>query len=144
VGDNVSYQSNLSDVMAKLRAARFAGLVAAAQVVINAVKESLRGGYTSGAFVTGFVLNSVNRSEPSEDAQGAFILVGTNVNYALFWEVGHMNVFTRKFERQERWMPAFLKTRQQQADAYLRAFTRVWGTGGGGSGRVAASPRSPR
>ena len=77
------YQSNLPAVAAKLRAARFAGLVAAANVVVNAVKEGLRGGYTSGAFVTGFVLNSVTNSEPAEDANGAFILVGSNVNSEL-------------------------------------------------------------
>lgn len=137
------YVSNLPAVLERLRRARFAGLLAAALVYENAMKEALRGGYTSGAFVTGFVMNSVTHGEPTEDAGGAFILVGTNVMYALFWEVGHMNLFTKKFERVETWMPTFLATRAEQTAAYVRAFGRIWG-GGGGAGRRAASPRSPR
>jgi hypothetical protein len=139
----MTYQSNLSAVAAKLRAARFAGLIAVAEVVITEVKNRLRGGYTSGNFVTGFVMNSVTRSEPSEGENGAFILVGTNVMYALYWEVGHANIFTKKFERQEVWMPALLQTRNEQIAAFQRAFLRVFGGGATGQ-RVAASPRSPR
>lgn len=137
------YESNLPAVVQRLRAARFAGLIAAAEVYIGAMKEAMRGGYTSGAFVTGFAMNSIGRSEPEDNPGGAFILVGTSVMYMLFWEVGHQNLFTRKFERVERWMPTFLQTRQEQTAAYLRAFGRIW-SGGGGTGRIAASPRSPR
>lgn len=139
----MSYQSNLPSIEQRLRAARMAGLIAAAEVVVNAVKEGLRGGYTSGLFVTGNVMNSVNRSEPEQNADGAFILVGTGVDYALFWEVGHNNIFTRRFERKEVWMPALLSTRAEQLAAFQRVYARFMG-GGGGSQRVAASPRSPR
>jgi hypothetical protein len=136
------YQSNLPQITARMKAARMAGLIAAAEIVITKVKEGLRGGYTSGAFVTGNVLNSVTRSEPMDDANGAFILVGTNVNYALYWELGHQNLFTRKFERKEVWMPAFLGSRGEQYAAFQRVYQRFMGGGATGH-RVAASPRSP-
>jgi hypothetical protein len=139
----MTYKSNLPQITARLRQARSAGLVAAAEVVIGRVKEGLRGGYTSGAFVTGNVLNSVNRSEPMEDERGAHILVGTDVDYALYWEVGHQNIFTRRFERKEVWVPALFASRAEATAAFQRVFQRAMGGGGGGFGQRAASPRSP-
>lgn len=139
------YQSNLPSIQAKMQQATDAGLIAAAQVVINKVKEGLAGGYKSGTFVTGNVLNSVNRSEPARDATGAYILVGTDVMYALFWELGHANAWTRKFERKEVWMPALLSSRAEQLAAFQRVYQRFIGGGAGGGfgGQRAASPRSP-
>ena len=138
----MSYSSNLPVVKSRMQQATDAGLLAAAAVVENKVKEGLRGGYTSGAFVTGHVMASVNHSEPELGPNGAFILVGTDVMYALYWELGHMNLFTRKFERKEVWMPALLSSRAEQLSAFQRTYQRFMG---GASGqRVAASPRSPR
>lgn len=118
----MSYQSNLPAVIARMRRARSAGLIAAATVLINAVKRGLAGGYKSGAFVTGHVLNSVTRSEP--DLVDGSILVGTNVPYALYWEVGHDNLYSRRFERVEVWYPAMTSNREQIAAAYARAYSR--------------------
>jgi hypothetical protein len=118
------------------------GLLAAAAVLEAKVKEGLKGGYTSGRFVTGHVMASVNHSDPTVGPNGAYILVGTDVMYALFWEIGHQNRWTRKFERVEVWMPAFLDTRSEQMAAFQRVYRRTMGGGSGGS-RVAASPRSP-
>ena len=138
----MSYQSNLPQIKSRLQQATDAGLLAAAAVVENKVKEGLRGGYTSGAFVTGHVMASVNHSEPELGPNGAFILVGTDVMYALYWELGHMNLFTRKFERKEVWMPALLSSRGEQLSAFQRTYQRFMG---GASGQwVAASPRSPK
>jgi len=140
----MAYQSNLPQVTAGMRNARSAGLLAAAAVVENEVKRGLSGGYTSGDFVTGHVLSSVNHSEPIVDVSGAYILVGTDVMYALFWEIGHVNLFTRKFERVEIWMPALLSTRAEQLAAFQRAYQRALGGGAGGFSSRAASPRSPQ
>src|SRR5688572_4044610 len=93
------YKSNLPAVRTQLQSATAAGLLAAAAVVENKVKIGLRGGYTSGRFVTGNVMASVNHSEPEIGPNGAFILIGTDVMYALYWEIGHLNLFTEKFER---------------------------------------------
>jgi hypothetical protein len=138
------YKSNLPQVKSQMQRATEAGLLAAAAVVENKVKEGLRGGYTSGRFVTGNVMASVNHSEPEIGPNGSFILVGTDVSYALFWELGHVNLFTRQFERKEVWIPALFSTRSEQLDAFTRTYRRFMGGGGQfGSGR-AASPRSPR
>ena len=118
----MSYKSNLPVVAARFRRARMAGLIAAATVLINAVKRGLTGGYKSGLFVTGNVRSSVTRSEPEIGPLGGEILVGTNVAYALHWELGHMNLFTRHFERKEVWMPALLSNKDQMQVAYERAF----------------------
>jgi hypothetical protein len=123
----VAYKSNLAAVQAQMNRARDAGLIAAAQVVANRVKEKLAGGFTSGLFVTGNLLNSVTRTEPTDENGVRVIRVGTNVVYALPWELGHINLFSRKFERQERWLPALMETAQQQADAYARVYARFIG-----------------
>lgn len=140
----MSYQSNLPSVAQRMRAATDAGLLAAAAVLETKVKEGLRGGYTSGRFVTGHVMASVNHSEPELGPNGAFILVGTDVMYALFWELGHQNLFTRKFERVEVWIPAFFGSRAEMLAAYQRVYSRFMGGGAGGGTQRAASPRSPK
>ena len=109
--------------------ARDGGLIAAAQVVINAVKERLRGGYTTGAFVIGNVLGSVTRTDPVDENGVRVIRVGTNVAYAPHWEFGHDNLFTGKFERVEIWVKELFGTAAAQAVAFSRTFTRLMAAG---------------
>lgn len=118
------YQSFLPSVQAQMERARDAGLIAAAQVVQNRVREKLRGGFTSGLFVTGTLLNSVTRTDPVDENGVRVIRVGTDVDYAAHWELGHVNLFSRKFERQERWVPALFETANEQAAAFARVFAR--------------------
>lgn len=105
------YESHTDAVLGQMRAAARAGTIAAAQVYINGVKRELRGGYTTGEYVTGNVINSVTRTEldaadvgtyedndgieratpeaePSPHQDGVEIVVGTNLLYALYWELG--------------------------------------------------------
>lgn len=126
------FEDRSAEAKARLVEATRAGLLAAAYVVYNEVKSRLRGGYTSGAFVTGNVLNSVTIAPPILEGNAMVVRIGTNVDYALFWEVGHFNLFTRRFERVEIWVPAFLDTIEQQRQAFLVAFARVWGADEGG------------
>jgi hypothetical protein len=115
----------IAALMQKHQAAQKAGLRAAAYVVYNAVKRGLRGGYTSGDFVTGNVINSVTISQIFETTAGVYgIRIGSNVPYALYWELGHENIFTRRHERVEVWRPALVDTREEQRDAYNRAYKR--------------------
>lgn len=124
----MAYRSNLPAVRAELTAARRAGLIAAATVYQNAVKRALTGGYTSGAFVTGYVRASVAISEPEVPPNGpGRILIGTNVPYAAYWELGHVNLFLRKYVRVEKWWPAFIENAQAMRDAYTRTFRRFAG-----------------
>jgi hypothetical protein len=107
-----------------------AALRAAAQELINGLKEpkplGLRGGYTSGAFVSGNLLGSITPTDPQKDKGGWHIFVGTDVEYAVFWdrERGHYNIFTRKVERQERWKPTLIRKMDDINEAYGRTYRR--------------------
>lgn len=103
------------------------GLIAAAYIASNEVKRRLRGGYTSGQFVTGNVINSVTRSEPVKTPNGWRIVVGTNVPYALYWELGHFNLFMRRFARVEHWRLSMIDTQRQQQEAFGRVFKQYAG-----------------
>ena len=99
----------------------------------NAVKRGLRGGFTSGDFVTGRMLNSVQLREPEVHENGGSIIVGTDQTdppYPLYWELGHQNLVTGKYERVEIWGPAFRDNKEAAIAAYRRAFARkLYGTG---------------
>lgn len=120
---DTTFEDNSEKFFEADRAARFNGLLAATQVLINAVKRGLRGGYTSGKFTTGNVINSVTRGELETDYDDVMTMrVGSNVPYALFWELGHHNTFTRKFERVPVWVPAITGNLEQIRAAYARQY----------------------
>lgn len=113
---SVEFTSNLGAFLGATERAMKSGLIAAAETYVAPVKERLQKGYTSGAFTTGNMANSVARGEPEVTSDGASIAVGsTQVEppYGLYWEVGHHNVFTRKFERVEVWVPIAVQMREQ-------------------------------
>lgn len=106
--------SNREAIEARLLQAIDDGLIAAGNVYRTAMQDRLIEGYTSGAFVSGMqgVAGSVAVSEPQGDATGRFVAVGTSqrdatgtVSYPLAWELGHQNLFTRRYERVETWRP---------------------------------------
>src|SRR6478609_2030723 len=125
----MSYTGSMGDAFkARHEAATKAALTAAAQVVVNGLKEpkpeGLTGGYTSGDFVTGQLLNSIIVSDTQKDAKGTFVTVGTDLMYAVYWEFGHVNVFTRKYEREERWGPTLARKQDDIIRAYQRVYAR--------------------
>jgi hypothetical protein len=109
--------SRLAEFQARLAEATDEGLIAAATFVANDIKARLAQGYTSGAFTTGNIADSVTVSEPYDGAEASgdiavalrsgdrAIEIGTDVIYGKFWELGHQNIFTRRFERVEIWRP---------------------------------------
>ncbi len=105
-----------------------AALEAAAQELINGLKDEkpqgLTKGYTSGDFVTGNLLNSIQATDPYTEAGTRHIKVYTDVLYALYWEMGHLNAFTRKYERQERWGPTLQRKDEDIFAAYSRVYKR--------------------
>jgi hypothetical protein len=110
------WRSNLGPFLGATDRAIQAGLIAAAEVYTGEMREQLQRGFTSGAFVTGNLANSVARGDPERTGDGHSIPVGsTQVEppYGLYWEVGHQNVFTKKHERQERWVPTMVRMRDQ-------------------------------
>lgn len=108
-----------------------AALEAAAQELINGLKEQkplgLAQGFTSGAFVTGNLLNSIFSTEPYTENGTRHIAVYTDVMYAVYWEYGHLNLFTRKYERQERWGPTLRRKSDDMVAAYARVYSRFMG-----------------
>lgn len=124
-------QSATPVLLNNLRIAQAKGLIAAARVLQNAIKRELRHGYHSslgnwGDFTTGTSINHVTTSDPVFTGDGGSIKVGTDLDYPLFWEIGHHNLFTRHFERDEKWAPAYRGCRQQALEAYDRVFSRTW------------------
>ena len=116
--------SNREAVEARMAQAEADALVGAAQIYRNAMTEALKGGYTSGAFYSGMqgIAGSVAVSEPQRDQVGAYVVVGTNVPYGKFWELGHMNLFTGKFERVEKWRPVL----EREAPAMIARFQHLY------------------
>lgn len=118
-----------------------AGLTAAGYSMRNAVLRELRGGYRSslgnhGDFVTGTSLNHVTVSDVKREGRVASIGVGTDLLYNLFWEVGHHNLFTRRFERDQKWEPAYQKGKDLALARFIAAFKReIFRAGGGGQDR---------
>lgn len=124
-----SYRSRSAELAARFAGAVDAGLVAAGETFKTEVKRQLAPGYTSGAFVTGHVLGSVTRTEPSTVGGVRVLHVGTNVDYAMYWELGHQNLFMRRFAQKEVWGPAIQSTRDAQLDAFRRAFASAMASG---------------
>lgn len=122
----MTVRDNSEKMLTGIRAAEKDGLIAKANVYRNAVVRGLRGGYTSGNFVTGLNTASVSISPyVAGSGDSKYIMVGTNVLYALFWEIGHHNIFTRRFERVEVWRPAIEESADRMIQAYMSAFQRT-------------------
>src|SRR4051812_13456471 len=123
------YTGSLASTFATRHArATDAALVAGAQELINGLKDQkplgLASGYTSGAFVTGETLNSIQATDPYTEAGTRHIRVYTDLLRALYWEYGHMNLFTRRYERQERWAPTLARKDEDIFAAYARVYKR--------------------
>lgn len=105
------------------------GLRAKADVLRNALVRNFVGshGYTSslgnhGDFyrdggVSFITISGIDRSQGQPT-----IRVGSSWKPHLFWEVGHHNIFTRHFERDEVWRPTFEAYKPEMLEAYARAF----------------------
>ena len=74
----MGYESHVAEAKRRFQKATGDGLLASAQVYVNAVKRGLRGGYTSGEFVTGNVINSVT-AMPGEGSRTYELPDGTEV-----------------------------------------------------------------
>ena len=127
-----TWRSDRHRIGALLLKATDAGLEAAARQVQGRVRVALRGGYTSGAFVTGAGMNAVTVGAPEWRGRARAVAVGTNMAHSVYWELGHFNTFTRRYERQERWRPALNDSAPDAQAAFARVFGRVWQAGGGG------------
>lgn len=108
------------------------GLQAQARVIYNAWKRQMashHGGFITGAFATGMAVGRITIGPVlSLGRFGEYaIQVGTDRLYHLFWELGHMNIFTRRYERVETLKPAIEETRIEQQAAFTRRFRAAVG-----------------
>jgi hypothetical protein len=126
-----------------LRLASEAGLLAAANHYRNRMVEVLLPGYTSGAFSNRLqgVAGSIAVSPVTATGDGLEVQVGTNqvgpngAPYPVFWELGHLNTFTRKFEHQPRWEPTLIEEMGPMRERFMAAFRAV-AQGASGFARV--------
>lgn len=116
------FRSNLRRALADRDRVAHNMLTAAAVVVENQAKRNVRGGFKSGEFVTGNIMNKITHQV---DRKRMVAEVGTTVDYGAFWELGHHNTFTRKYEREEWLKPAMTKTTREQQRAAERAAQRT-------------------
>lgn len=124
------WHSNRAAVEARLLRAVDAGLIAAATLYAGEVTRRLKQGYTSGDFVTGNVASSVTIGTPEWRDGKRWIAVGTNNEYALYWELGHLNVFIVDWVRKEVWVPTLNELAPQLRAVFIADFQRVWNAGG--------------
>lgn len=116
----VKFTSRLPEFKGAMDSAQRAGLLACAHLLRNAVMAKLQDGYTSGDFVTGQSLQHVAIGEITVENGGLTIRVGTDLLYNLYWELGHFNLFTRKYERVEYWREAFEENQEAMAELYQK------------------------
>ena len=150
---SAEFTSRLPEFQARHEKAIDAALVAAALVVENQVKRGLTRGYTTGKHVTGRVRSSVTHSEPMTEDGMRVIRIGTNVEYALYWELGwshkagsytihvgsawgkanmRRRVVMRgpyRFWRKEVWRPAMTATADKQSATFNAVYKAMMAKG---------------
>jgi hypothetical protein len=123
------YKSFLPEVTSRIERAQVARLIAAAEVVLGFLKDYHVNGYTSGDFVTGNVLNSLQRSDVERGPNGELMIrvgtVQTDPPYPVYWTLGHQNLFTRKFEKVDHWTPALADAAKPATEAGNAAYAAV-------------------
>ena len=124
---SVTFEDRSAAFLRRWDAAQRAGLTAAGNVVRRAVTRAHDSTYYKGGAFRGtlFVRQSIRQSDPERGPDGALsVVVGTKIREALFWELGHHNLFTRRYERRELWVPAARAAAQEASRAYGRTVAR--------------------
>lgn len=114
--------SEMGRVNRMLEEMAVAALHGAALAVVNQAKIEARGGFKSGVYVTRGWQSITHEvvGSPRFTAK-----VGSTEKHFAYWELGHRNLFTRRFER-NRWLTRGMeRSRQQQRIFALRAAEHV-------------------
>lgn len=106
------------------------GVDAAANVLQREVTRAHGPSYYKGGAFRGTlkVRQSIRRSDPERGPAGWFSYVGTKIIQALYWELGHHNLFTRQYERVRIWEPTALAQVAAMRSAFARVVARVLGS----------------
>jgi hypothetical protein len=126
IGVAVSLVDRTVRASAKYREASRKGMDAAANVYEREVKRAHSDHYTSQAFRgTLNVRQSIRRTAPAATPKGWAVEVGTKLPQPLYWELGHINLFTRKYERRRIWVPTLIAQTQNIRAAFARVVARL-------------------
>lgn len=120
------WHSKISNVIWRMeRDAAASGLKAAAVVYQKMVIKELAEGYKSGKYSKGIVAKGVVRGR----ATPWRCWVGSPSKVALLWEVGHVNMVTKEYERVEVFRPFLEQSRNELArvfsDRYIEKLAEV-------------------
>lgn len=109
----------------RYREAARMGVDAAANVLEREVKKAHNAYYTSQAFrSTAQIRQSIRRVGPTLEDGSWTSRVGTNKKIALYWELGHYNIFTRKRERVRLWEPTAMANVERIQATFARVVAR--------------------
>lgn len=76
-------------------------------------RKEVQGGFTSGAFVTGRLAQNIDYEVDRTIPKGE---IGSTLDYALYWEAGHYNIFIGSYIRR-RWLTrAMVRGRAKSGD----------------------------
>lgn len=141
----MTWTSRLPELIDALTGAVDVGLIAGGAVLTDAVQDEHRGGYTSGDYVTGNVLNSIYATEPATEDGVRSVRVTTRQTdppYPSFWTLGHLNYFAGeasggalasgvgtgrvgRYLRVDHWTPATTKSADAVAAAFAEGVRRT-------------------
>ena len=126
---SVSVVDNRRQAVARADNAGRLGLAAAVTVLKNAVVNEFGSSYYLGGRFrsTLFVKQSVRFLTPYKTPAGYETILGTKLIKALYWEVGHNNLFTGDREQVRIWKPAGDASSAAMQDAYNRIMVRLMG-----------------
>lgn len=104
----VTFTDSSRRVQDRYREAARMGLAAGGQLLVRELKKAHGDSYyKGGAFRTGQVRQSIKKTAPFW-MNGWMLQVGTKLIFPLYWELGHVNVFSGKYERVRIWTPTYL------------------------------------
>jgi hypothetical protein len=105
------------------------GLDAAANHLrVEIVKAFGSSYYKGGRFRSTLqVKQSIRKLMPSRSGTGWETSVGTKFIEALYWELGHRNAFTRKYERVQLWVPTAVDNIQRMQKTFSVIVARIMG-----------------
>ncbi len=144
----VTVDDHSTQVLAAMERGQIAGLMGSGRAYQRDMKKALRSGGKGYVFrttignvgkivdglrkpwTTGTLWNTVTLGIVERIPGGFAIRVGTNMKIALYWELGHHNIFTKHFERDPKWVPIYRNNAGAYGQAFVRAFTREAQTSG--------------
>lgn len=124
-----TFTDNSDAFRRRYREAARLGVDAAANVLEREVARAHDATYYKGGAFRGTlkIRQSIRRSPPTSQATGWTAKVGTNKIQALFWELGHHNLFTRHYERVRLWVPTAQANIERMRRNFAATVARMMG-----------------